>query len=92
MLNNVLVVTTSEFGRRVKENGSKGTDHGTAAPIFLYGTSLRGKILGSQPSLSDLDSKGNVKIQYDYRSAILSVSCTCAFDLEWSFRLGRFSV
>jgi Uncharacterized protein conserved in bacteria len=73
MLQNILLVTTSEFGRRVKENGSKGTDHGTAAPIFLYGTSLRGKILGSQPDLSDLDNKGNVKIQYDYRQIYSSI-------------------
>ena len=73
MLQNVLLVTTSEFGRRVKENGSKGTDHGTAAPIFLYGTSLRGKILGSQPNLSNLDNRGNVKIQYDYRQIYSSI-------------------
>ena len=67
LLDKVLVVTTSEFGRRVKENGSVGTDHGTAGPTFLYGSSLRGDIIGNQPDLSDLSRAGNISIQHDYR-------------------------
>ena len=60
LLNRVLLMTFSEFGRRVKENGSAGTDHGTAAPIFVMGNPVRGGIYGEQPSLAatDLDPAG----------------------------------
>ena len=67
LLDKVLIVTTSEFGRRVKENGSVGTDHGTAGPILLYGSALRGEIIGQQPNLSDLNRAGNIGVQHDYR-------------------------
>ena len=56
----------SEFGRRVKDNG-KGTDHGTAAPIFVIGGNTKGSIIGSNPNLSDLD-KGDLKYEIDFRS------------------------
>ncbi len=50
----VIVLTYSEFGRRPAENGSKGTDHGTAAPLFLAGGTVRGGLIGTQPPLDKL--------------------------------------
>src|SRR5438128_1362077 len=61
----VLVMTWSEFGRRVKENGSAGTDHGTAAPMFLLGTPVQGGLYGEQTSLANLDN-GNLKFSTDF--------------------------
>jgi uncharacterized protein (DUF1501 family) len=68
----VLVMTWSEFGRRVKENGSAGTDHGTAAPMFLLGAPVKGGLYGEQPSLANLDN-GNLKFTTDFRSVYASV-------------------
>ena len=68
----VMVMTWSEFGRRVNENGSAGTDHGTAAPMFLLGAPVKGGLYGSEPSLSDLDN-GNLKVTTDFRSVYASV-------------------
>ena len=63
----VLVMTFSEFGRRVEQNGSHGTDHGTAAPMFLFG-GVTGGVYGTDPNLSDLDADGNLKFEIDFRS------------------------
>jgi uncharacterized protein (DUF1501 family) len=63
----VLVMTYSEFGRRVAENGSQGTDHGTAAPHFFMGGRVKGGLYGSQPSLADLQA-GDLRHRVDYRS------------------------
>ncbi len=57
----------SEFGRRVAENGSQGTDHGTAAPVFLTGASVKGGLHGKHPSLESLED-GDVKFHTDFRS------------------------
>ena len=62
----VLIMTYSEFGRRVAENGARGTDHGTAAPHFLAGGVVKGGLYGKQPSLTDLLS-GDLKHAVDYR-------------------------
>jgi uncharacterized protein (DUF1501 family) len=62
----VLVMTYSEFGRRVAENGSGGTDHGTAASHFVFGGGVKGGVYGKQPSLSDL-SYGDLKFTTDFR-------------------------
>ncbi len=62
----VVVVTFSEFGRRVKENASRGTDHGAAAPMMLAGASLKAGIVGKHPSLTDLDD-GDIKHHTDFR-------------------------
>jgi uncharacterized protein (DUF1501 family) len=64
----VLVMTWSEFGRRVEENGSLGTDHGTAAPMFVLGRALTRGIFGEPPGLADLDANGNLKYTVDFRS------------------------
>ena len=63
----VLVMTYSEFGRRVQENGSRGTDHGTAAPLFLFGRGVAGGFYGSLPDLGSLDATGNPPFQTDFR-------------------------
>jgi uncharacterized protein (DUF1501 family) len=62
----VAVVIFTEFGRRVEENGSLGTDHGTATPMFVVGTGVKGGFYGSPPSLTDLDD-GNLKMTTDFR-------------------------
>jgi uncharacterized protein (DUF1501 family) len=64
----VLIATWSEFGRRPKENASAGTDHGAAAPLILIGDPLKGGMYGRAPSLTDLDSTGNLRYQVDFRS------------------------
>jgi len=68
----VLVMTWSEFGRRVKSNGSGGTDHGAAAPMFLIGTPVAGGIYGEKPDLRNLD-KDNLRFTTDFRSVYSTV-------------------
>lgn len=64
----VVGMTFSEFGRRVMENGSRGTDHGTAAPLFVFGEQIiGGQILGRDPDLINLDSRGDLLMEFDYR-------------------------
>jgi uncharacterized protein (DUF1501 family) len=63
----VVVLAFSEFGRRVKENDSQGTDHGAAAPVFLAGGKTAGGLVGMAPDLADLDN-GDVKMNVDLRS------------------------
>jgi uncharacterized protein (DUF1501 family) len=62
----VIVLAFSEFGRRVEENGSAGTDHGAAGPVFLAGSGIRGGVIGKHPSLIDLD-QGDLKMEIDFR-------------------------
>ncbi len=66
------VMTFSEFGRRVRENGSGGTDHGTAEPMFVLGGSVNGGLYGAYPSMSDLDV-GDLKFTTDFRSVYSSL-------------------
>jgi len=70
---NVIIMTWSEFGRRVTENGSQGTDHGTSAPLFVLGNAINKGIYGDPPSLTDLDSNGNLKYTVDFRSVYATV-------------------
>ena len=62
----VAVMIFTEFGRRVEENGSLGTDHGTATPMFVIGKGVKGGFYGKHPSLTDLDD-GNLKMTTDFR-------------------------
>lgn len=71
LLQNVTVVVFSEFGRRVKDNGN-GTDHGTAAPMFIIGGNNKGTVLGNNPDLSNLDN-GDLKYETDFRSVYASL-------------------
>lgn len=68
----VVVLAFSEFGRRVAENGSGGTDHGTAAPMFVFGQGIKGGLYGSQPSLTDL-TDGDLKHGIDFRSVYATI-------------------
>lgn len=68
-----LIMTYAEFGRRVAENASGGTDHGTAAPHILMGGRLRGGLYGQQPSLSDLDA-GDLRYTLDFRQLYASLA------------------
>jgi uncharacterized protein (DUF1501 family) len=63
----VLLMTFSEFGRRVAENANGGTDHGAAAPMFVLGGVVKAGLLGKYPSLVDLD-RGDLKFNTDFRS------------------------
>lgn len=73
MEQDVLVMTFSEFGRRVYENGSRGTDHGTAAPLFLFGSGIEGGFYGNVPDLSNLDGTGNIPFETDFRQVYATV-------------------
>ena len=68
MADRVVLFTWSEFGRRVAENGSKGTDHGAAAPMFVIGKPVKGGLFGEQPSLTNTIDQGNLKYTVDFRS------------------------
>ncbi len=62
-----VVVAFSEFGRRVQENGSGGTDHGMAAPMFVAGAKVKGGLYGKHPSMTELDD-GDIAHTTDFRS------------------------
>jgi uncharacterized protein (DUF1501 family) len=68
----VLVLSFSEFGRRVRENGSGGTDHGAAGPVFLAGPAVKSGLLGAYPSLTDLDN-GDLKPLVDFRQVYATI-------------------
>lgn len=68
----VMIMTWSEFGRRVGENGSNGTDHGAAGPQFLIGNGLKGGHWGDPVDLANLD-KGNLRYTTDFRSVYATV-------------------
>lgn len=63
---NTIIMTYSEFGRRVHENANKGTDHGTAAPHFIIGGSVKGGLKGGYPSLDNLDNNGDLQHTADF--------------------------
>ncbi len=69
----VLTMTFSEFGRRVGQNASGGTDHGTAAPLLLFGPMVRAGILGNHPSLKDLDRGDDMKFKIDFRTVYAAI-------------------
>ena len=62
----------SEFGRTIKENGSAGTDHGTAGATFLCGPRVKGGVIGTLPSLTDLD-RGEPKMTTDFRRVYATI-------------------
>jgi uncharacterized protein (DUF1501 family) len=68
----VVMMTFSEFGRRVGENGGRGTDHGAAAPMFIIGSGVKGGIIGDQPSLTDLDD-GDLRYKTDFRTVYATI-------------------
>ena len=73
-LDDVMVMTFSEFGRRAKENGSKGTDHGTASNVYIMGGKLKKKgFLNAAPNLTDLDAEGDIKYTVDFRQVYSTI-------------------
>jgi uncharacterized protein (DUF1501 family) len=73
-LSRVLLMTFSEFGRRVSENANGGTDHGAAAPMFVIGEKLKAGLRGTQPSLAPADLfNGDLKYNVDFRSVYAEV-------------------
>jgi uncharacterized protein (DUF1501 family) len=72
LLDRVVVLGFTEFGRRVKENGSRGTDHGVAGPMFLFGNQIQGGLHGEHPSLTDL-VKGDLDMSVDFRQVYATV-------------------
>ena len=70
----VLAVTWSEFGRRIEQNASQGTDHGAAAPMLLFGSGLSGNgFVGTPPDLGSVDANGNLIYTTDFRQIYASV-------------------
>ncbi len=73
-LSRVLLMTFSEFGRRVAENANGGTDHGAAAPLFIVGEKSKGGVFGTQPSCAPADLwQGDLRFQIDFRSVYATV-------------------
>jgi uncharacterized protein (DUF1501 family) len=80
----VVGMTFSEFGRRILSNSSGGTDHGAAAPLFVFGDSVQGGVLGNNPAIaSSISVSDNVPMQYDFRSvyATLLQNWFCVSDI-----------
>jgi uncharacterized protein (DUF1501 family) len=80
LINDTLVLSFSEFGRRITENGSKGTDHGSASVMLAMGGGVRGGLYGTAPSLSPdpqnatLENNGeDVHFETDFRSVYAQV-------------------
>ena len=70
----VVGMTFSEFGRRIRSNGSLGTDHGTAAPLIVFGNCVQAGILGSSPQFPDeVEQRTGVPMQYDFRDVYGSI-------------------
>ncbi len=81
----VVGMTFSEFGRRIKSNGSTGTDHGSAAPLFVFGKNVLGGVLGDTPILpANASFNDNVPFQYDFRSVYSTILANwlCVNDLD----------
>ncbi len=76
LLDRAVVMVFSEFGRRVKENASLGTDHGTAGPMFVFGSGVRGGLYGEAPKLTELEDF-DLEFTTDFRSAYSAVIERC---------------
>ncbi len=70
----VVGMTYSEFGRRIRSNASFGTDHGTAAPLWVFGSCVQSGVIGDNPEISeDVDNQEGVAMQHDFRSVYGSI-------------------
>lgn len=81
----VVGMTFSEFGRRIKSNGSEGTDHGSAAPLFVFGKNVIGGVLGDSPTIpGNVSVNDNIPFQYDFRSIYSTIlsNWLCVNDLD----------
>jgi uncharacterized protein (DUF1501 family) len=92
----VMGITFSEFGRRIESNDSAGTDHGEAAPMFLFGNKISGGILGNTPDVANdvANNWGNVAMQFDFRSIYTTILqdwfCVPASDIP-TIMMGSFN-
>ncbi|MBQ0786774.1 MAG: DUF1501 domain-containing protein, partial [Oceanihabitans sp.] len=69
-----LIITFSEFGRRVKQNAANGTDHGAANNVFIIGENLKKQgLYNDLASLSDLDANGDLKYEIDFRAIYATI-------------------
>jgi uncharacterized protein (DUF1501 family) len=68
-----VVLMFSEFGRRLKENASSGTDHGTAGPVLLAGKPVKGGLVGPMPDLAHLDDSGDPRFTTDFRDVYATI-------------------
>lgn len=98
LLNQTLILQFSEFGRRIAENGSGGTDHGAASTLFVVGGSVRGGFYGTAPNLNPngnptLENNGNdVHFEHDFRSVYARVIDNCSAETQrpcWAETTGR---
>ncbi|MCA9138701.1 MAG: DUF1501 domain-containing protein [Planctomycetales bacterium] len=88
----VLVMCFSEFGRRVAENASQGTDHGTAGPVFLAGPQVQAGLIGATPSLTDLVD-GDLRTEIDFRDIYASIQTDwLGTSPEWISPKGKSSL
>ena len=72
--NRVMGLTFSEFGRRIKSNSSSGTDHGSAAPLFVFGSNANQMVHGTNPAIpANATTNDNIPMQYDFRSIYASM-------------------
>jgi uncharacterized protein (DUF1501 family) len=83
----VVGMTFSEFGRRIRSNDSMGTDHGAAAPLFVFGKNIRPGVVGNNPIIpSSVGFNDNIAFQYDFRSVYASILsqwfCVKSADLQ----------
>jgi uncharacterized protein (DUF1501 family) len=70
----VIGMTYSEFGRRIRSNDSLGSDHGTAAPVFLFGSCIKNQILGDHPEIDrQVGIEDGVPMQYDFRDIYATI-------------------
>ena len=70
----VVGMTYSEFGRRIRSNGALGTDHGTAAPLFVFGNCVNNQILGDTPEIdTQVDDQEGVAMQFDFRNVYSTI-------------------
>ena len=93
--NRVMGMTFSEFGRRIKSNASVGTDHGAAAPLFIFGNKVQSGILGTNPTIaSTVSVNDNIPMQYDFRSVYASLLrdwfCVPQADVDSSIMLHSY--
>jgi uncharacterized protein (DUF1501 family) len=84
----VTTLVFSEFGRRVNANASGGTDHGTAGPVLVLGSTVKGGLYGSQPSAGDLTHDGDLKVTTDFRT-IYATLLERVLDTDSRGALGR---
>jgi uncharacterized protein (DUF1501 family) len=73
LLDRVVVLIYSEFGRRIKENASGGTDHGSAGPVFVFGGKVKGGLYGDYPNFNKIDDIGDFQHAVDFRSIYASI-------------------